>query len=64
MKASQLAPLVDRLGRLLVDLAPQFAMLGYQQQAINNFSQNLSTFTNEGSLQSKMAKAQKMINQQ
>jgi hypothetical protein len=50
MKASQLAPLSDRLGRLLVDLAPHFAMLGYQEQAINNFSENLSTFTNEGSL--------------
>lgn len=46
MKASQLAPLSDRIGRLLVDLAPQFAMLGYQDQAVNNFSENLSTFTN------------------
>jgi hypothetical protein len=37
MKASQLAPLADRLGRLLVDLAPQFAMLGYQNQTVNGF---------------------------
>ncbi len=38
MKASQLAPMADRLGRLLVDLAPHFAMLGYQEQSMNNFS--------------------------
>lgn len=38
MKASQIAPLSDRLGRLLVDMAPHFAMLGYQEQSINNFS--------------------------
>jgi hypothetical protein len=30
MKASQIAPLADRIGRLLVDMAPHFAMLGYQ----------------------------------
>jgi hypothetical protein len=38
MKASQIAPLADRIGRLLVDMAPHFAMLGYQEQSINNFS--------------------------
>lgn len=38
MKASQLAPLTDRLGRLFIDLAPHFAMLGYQEQSINNFT--------------------------
>ena len=61
MKASQLAPLTDRLGRLLIDLAPHFAMLGYQEQSINNFSENLSTFTNEGSLESKLIKAQQKV---
>ena len=30
MKASQIAPIADRLGRLLIDLAPHFAILGYQ----------------------------------
>lgn len=50
MKSSQLAPLCDRLGRLLVDLAPHFAILGYQEQSVNSFNENLSTFTNEGSL--------------
>ncbi len=61
MKASQLAPLCDRLGRLLVDLSPHLAIMGYQQQSIPSFNENLSTFTNEGSLQSKMAKAQQAV---
>lgn len=29
MRASQLAPLCDRLGRFLIDLAPHLAMMGY-----------------------------------
>jgi hypothetical protein len=30
LKMSQLAPIADRLGRLLVDLSPHLALLGYQ----------------------------------
>ena len=56
MKASQLAPLLDRMGRFLIDLAPHFAMMGHTDQLINNsFNENLSTYTNEGSLLSKMS---------
>ena len=59
IKASQLAPLLDRLGRLLVDLAPQVAMMGHLDQSspvLGNFhNENLSTFTNEGSLESRLA---------
>ena len=37
MKASQLAPLLDRMGRLLIDLAPHVAMMGYTEQASLNW---------------------------
>lgn len=30
LRATQLAPLCDRLGRMLVDLAPHIATLGYR----------------------------------
>ena len=30
LRATQLAPLCDRLGRLLVDLAPHLALMGYR----------------------------------
>jgi hypothetical protein len=33
--ASQLAPLYDRFGRLLIDMAPHLAMLGSSIQPIN-----------------------------
>lgn len=61
MKASQLAPLLDRMGRLLIDIAPHIAMLGHTDQSntSNNFSENLSTYTNEGSLLSKMSELNK-----
>lgn len=56
MKASQLAPLLDRMGRFLIDLAPHVAMMGHTDQLINSsFNENLSTYTNEGSLLSKMS---------
>ena len=32
MKASQLAPLLDRMGRFLIDLAPHVATLGHTDQ--------------------------------
>lgn len=61
MKASQLAPLLDRMGRLLIDIAPHVALLGHTDQSSNssNFNENLSTYTNEGSLLSKMSDANK-----
>ena len=56
MKASQLAPLLDRMGRFLIDIAPHFAQLGHPDQTSNiNYNENLSTYTNEGSLLSKMS---------
>jgi hypothetical protein len=36
MKASQLAPLLDRMGRFLIDIAPHFALLGHTDQSINS----------------------------
>jgi len=54
LRATQLAPLCDRLGRLLVDLSPHLATLGYQEYNQSMaYNENLSTFTNEGSLQSR-----------
>lgn len=38
--ASQLAPLYDRLGRLLIDMAPHMAMLGSATQTINSGQPN------------------------
>ena len=38
--ASQLAPLYDRLGRLLVDMAPHMAILGAQTQTISTTQSN------------------------
>lgn len=40
MKASQLAPLLDRMGRLLIDMAPHVALLGHTDQSShsNNFN--------------------------
>lgn len=35
MKATQLAPLLDRMGRLLIDIAPHVAMLGHTDQSSN-----------------------------
>lgn len=56
MKASQLAPLLDRMGRFLIDIAPHIALLGHTDQLVNNnFNENLSTYTNEGSLLSKLS---------
>ena len=46
MRASQLAPIIDRLGRFLIDIAPHFAVLGHTDQLTSNFNENLSTFTN------------------
>lgn len=51
LKSQQLAPLLDRFGRLLTDLAPHIAMIAssmYQPNG-NNLS-NLSMVTQEGSL--------------
>jgi hypothetical protein len=60
MKASQLAPLLDRMGRFLIDIAPHFALLGHTDQLTSpNFTENLSTYTNEGSLLSKMSEINK-----
>jgi len=62
MKASQLAPLLDRMGRFLIDIAPHFAVLGYTDQlSSQSFNENLSTYTNEGSLLSKLSEANKFI---
>ncbi len=61
MKASQLAPLLDRMGRFLIDIAPHFALLGHSDQTNNiNYNENLSTYTNEGSLLSKMSEMNKI----
>jgi len=46
MKASQLAPILDRMGRLLIDLAPHVALLGHLDQSNGNNNENLSTHTN------------------
>lgn len=46
MRASQLAPLLDRMGRLLIDLAPHFAMIGHTDQTVHAFNETLSTYTN------------------
>lgn len=67
LRATQLAPICDRLGRMLVDLAPHLAKMGFQEYkggSYNNnnnnstgnlqYSENLSTYTNEGSLQSRL----------
>lgn len=32
MKAAQLAPLLDRMGRIMIDLAPHVAMIGNTDQ--------------------------------
>ena len=50
-KAQQLAPLFDRLGRAMIDLAPHIAMLGAEVSSISNLGQfrNLSTATMHGS---------------
>ncbi|CAK90898.1 unnamed protein product (macronuclear) [Paramecium tetraurelia] len=59
--AAQLAPLADRLGRLLVDLSPYLALSGaninniFQNHPNSNIS-NLSIITNEGSQYSTQAK--------
>lgn len=52
MKVSQLAPLLDRMGRLMIDLAPHIALLGDTNQIQSH--ENLSVITNEGSLQSRI----------
>lgn len=52
MKISQLAPLLDRMGRLMIDLAPHVALLGDTNQLPSQ--ENLSVATNEGSLQSRI----------
>lgn len=52
MKAAQLAPLLDRMGRIMIDLAPHVAMIGNTDQ-LSSY-ENLSTVTNEGSLQSRI----------
>eukprot|EP01017_Pseudomicrothorax_dubius_P040733 TRINITY_DN641_c0_g1_i2.p1 TRINITY_DN641_c0_g1~~TRINITY_DN641_c0_g1_i2.p1 ORF type:complete len:582 (-),score=104.02 TRINITY_DN641_c0_g1_i2:74-1819(-) len=56
--AAQLAPLLDRCGRLLVDIAPHFALLGgsiqsNMNQAAGNVSNlsNISIITNESGAQ-------------
>ena len=50
-KAQQLAPLFDRLGRAMIDLAPHIAMLGAEVSSISNLGQfrNRSTATMHGS---------------
>ena len=35
MKASQLAPLLDRMGRFLIDIAPHFALMGHTDQLVS-----------------------------
>lgn len=56
MKASQLAPLLDRMGRFLIDIAPHIAMMGHTDQLVSSsLNENLSTYTNEGSLLSKLS---------
>ena len=35
MKASQLAPLLDRMGRIMIDLAPHVALIGNTDQLAN-----------------------------
>lgn len=48
-----MAPIMDRLGRILVDLSPHIAMLGANlHRDININYSNLSIITNEGSLSS------------
>ena len=32
MRASQLAPILDRMGRFLIDIAPHFALIGHTDQ--------------------------------
>lgn len=65
MKASQLAPILDRMGRLLIDIAPHVALLGHLDQSNNNtYNQNLSTKTNEGSLLSRLSQINKPVNGQ
>jgi hypothetical protein len=59
MKASQLAPLLDRLGRLMIDMAPHVALLGHTDQSNSALNENLSTYTNEGSLMSKLSEMNK-----
>lgn len=55
--ASQLAPILDRTGRLLIDLAPQMAMIGgpvqtnHANTANASLVSNISTITNESSQQ-------------
>jgi hypothetical protein len=44
--ASQLAPMIDRFGRLLIDLAPHFAMLGGTIQTALGNNPNVSHMTN------------------
>ena len=34
LRATQLAPLLDRMGRMMVDMAPHIAMLGFTEQCI------------------------------
>jgi len=36
MRASQLAPIMDRLGRMLIDIAPHIALLGHSDQSNSN----------------------------
>ena len=38
MKATQLAPILDRMGRMMVDMAPHIAMLGFTEHVITNQS--------------------------
>jgi len=51
IRATQLAPMLDRVGRLLIDLAPHIAMIGASvvQPHLNNLS-SMSVITNDGSL--------------
>ena len=51
--AAQMAPIMDRLGRILVDLSPHIAILGANlHKDLNHNISNLSILTNEGSLTS------------
>jgi hypothetical protein len=43
MKASQLAPILDRMGRMLIDLAPHIALLGNTNQIQNNETLSIAT---------------------
>lgn len=50
MKCSQIAPIMERMGRLMIDLAPHIAMMGSDLfPPVTNTVSNVSMYTNDGS---------------